>query len=286
MITCCTRSGSPTTRPGTPGPMRRCSGSPFSSAATPSVSWRVTRSALRSKGMASSVSRPASIFETSRMSLISPSRVAPAWWISPTYSRSRSGSGSSTPSRLSPTTALSGVRISWDMLARNWLFRWLAASAASRASRTASSIWLRSVMSRTMVITVSAVERTTRPSKCRSRPPTGSVQWTCCVTPESRAAPKAARNWSATAPGSTSSSFRCRKPWGAAKSCGLSEALTDRNSPSRRLVKTRSGMALMSARFCAWRLSMPSPIECATRMTTVAVTTATIANARDRASAS
>lgn len=43
--------------------------------------------------------------------------------------------------------ALSGVRSSWLMLARNWLFAMLACSASSLASSSWSSICLRSVMS-------------------------------------------------------------------------------------------------------------------------------------------
>ena len=44
-------------------------------------------------------------------------------------------------------TELSGVRSSWLMLARNWLFVRLDSSAASLATRNASSAFLRAVMS-------------------------------------------------------------------------------------------------------------------------------------------
>ncbi len=38
-------------------------------------------------------------------------------------------------------TALSGVRSSWLMLARNWLLLWLAAWACSCAARSCASFW-------------------------------------------------------------------------------------------------------------------------------------------------
>jgi hypothetical protein len=47
-----------------------------------------------------------------------------------------------------PRTPFIGVRISWLILARNELFAWLAASAASRARRSASSLRLVCVTSR------------------------------------------------------------------------------------------------------------------------------------------
>ena len=45
-----------------------------------------------------------------------------------------------------PTMALSGVRISWLMLARNAVFRRFDSSARSRAERSSCSMRLRSVM--------------------------------------------------------------------------------------------------------------------------------------------
>ena len=47
-----------------------------------------------------------------------------------------------------PRTPFIGVRISWLMRARNELFAWFAASAASRARRSASSLRLCCVTSR------------------------------------------------------------------------------------------------------------------------------------------
>ena len=46
-----------------------------------------------------------------------------------------------------PMTPFMGVRISWDMFARNWLLARLASSAASLALRISSSARLRSVTS-------------------------------------------------------------------------------------------------------------------------------------------
>ena len=92
---------------------------------------------------------PASIFERSSTPLTSDSRCLPALRI-----LSRSGTNDSTPSSTASScnsslymmTALSGVRSSWLMFARNWLLETLACSAssrsasASRASASASSL--------------------------------------------------------------------------------------------------------------------------------------------------
>ena len=48
---------------------------------------------------------------------------------------------------LYPMMALSGVRSSWLMFARNWLLAWLATSAPSFAATSSSSARLRSVTS-------------------------------------------------------------------------------------------------------------------------------------------
>ena len=63
------------------------------------------------------------------------------------YSRCSGDSSVSSASSVMPMTPFIGVRISWLMLARNSLLARLAASAASRACRSASSACLRSVMS-------------------------------------------------------------------------------------------------------------------------------------------
>ena len=66
----------------------------------------------------------------------------------PRYSRCVRSSGVSSTSSTMPMTPFIGVRISWDMFARNSLFARLEASAASRARDCASSTCLRAVTSR------------------------------------------------------------------------------------------------------------------------------------------
>ena len=83
-----------------------------------------------SKRVRSSVSLPASIFEKSRMSLISESKVWPASKATVRYSRWRGLSSVSSTSSAMPRMAFIGVRISWLMLARKAPFAWFAASTA------------------------------------------------------------------------------------------------------------------------------------------------------------
>ena len=61
--------------------------------------------------------------------------------------RRASGQPGCIASRARPSRPLSGVRISWLVLARKALLARLAASAASRASASACCVWRRSVMS-------------------------------------------------------------------------------------------------------------------------------------------
>ena len=102
-----------------------------------------TRSDARSK-------RPDSMRATSRMMLISPSRLRPDSLIWRANSATRAGAGLS-DSRSSasekPITAFSGVRSSWLMVARKRDFAWFAASAASLARRSSSSARRASVTS-------------------------------------------------------------------------------------------------------------------------------------------
>ncbi len=75
-----------------------------------------------------------------------------------------------------PMMPFIGVRISWLMLARNWLLAWLAASAASRACARLSASSRMSVMSvRSVTIRPSSVRLSTtriqRPLMCDSRMP-------------------------------------------------------------------------------------------------------------------
>ncbi len=118
-----------------PGSMSRSIGIFF-----PSAGIEVSRTASSTSGARSMLSRsisswPASIFDMSRMSLITPSRC----WPLPLMSRAYSSyfgepSGPNSPfSRISekPMIAFSGVRSSCDMLARNSDLVRLAASARS-----------------------------------------------------------------------------------------------------------------------------------------------------------
>ena len=81
----------------------------------------------------SSLSRPASIFDMSRMSLMTSSRYSPLRWMSRQYSTylSEPSAPNMPDSMISekPMMALSGVRSSWLMLARNFDLAWLASSA-------------------------------------------------------------------------------------------------------------------------------------------------------------
>ena len=93
---------------------------------------------------------PASIFAKLRMSLMSDSRCR---WLRSMRSRSSRCSGVTaprTPSERScvyPAMALSGVRSSCDMVARNWLFAELASSACRLAARSLSTSCLYAVTS-------------------------------------------------------------------------------------------------------------------------------------------
>ena len=104
------------------------------------------------KSIASRSSRSASIFDRSRMLLISSSRCCEARSTLASCSRSWASCERRISSPVMPMMALSGVRSSWLMLARKTLLARLLASAASLACR--SSSWLRSssaVRSRTRV---------------------------------------------------------------------------------------------------------------------------------------
>ena len=107
--------------------------------------------------------RPASTFERSRISLSSSSRCLPDPWMSRRYSSWRSLMSpnirsSSTSEK--PRTAFSGVRSSWDMLARNSDLCRLASSSSalctfssrkSCALSRARADWLANVSSRSRV---------------------------------------------------------------------------------------------------------------------------------------
>ena len=96
----------------------------------------------------STVIRPASIFDRSRMSLITASRCSPLRRIALMESRRSLAVRSKSSSRSAcPMIAAIGVRISWLMFARNSLLVRLAASAAALARASSSSARFRSVTS-------------------------------------------------------------------------------------------------------------------------------------------
>ena len=136
----------------------------------------------------SSSIRPASTLDRSRISLSSASRCRPESRMSRRYSSWRSLSSPnirSSSTSENPITALSGVRSSCDMLARNSDLCWLAISSCAaltsssrkrRALWMATADWLASVSSRSQV---SGAERAgrlcaARPARRRSRPRAGA----------------------------------------------------------------------------------------------------------------
>ncbi len=133
-----TRVGSPSTCAGNPGSIRQVSSTPAwafcdSRLAVPSTS------APRSKPMRSSSSWPASNFDRSRMSLSRSTSTLPESWAMDSCWRCSLFSGPSSDRASMPSRPLSGVRISWLMLARKIERAWAIARASRRAC---SSSWL------------------------------------------------------------------------------------------------------------------------------------------------
>ncbi|MPN26751.1 hypothetical protein SDC9_174176 [bioreactor metagenome] len=127
---------------------------PRSSARLCSIETMLLRMLPILTGISSSVSLPASIFDRSSTALMMSSRWLPA---ASSLSRRSLCSGLRPPRRIRcamPVMALSGVRISWLMLARKALFAWLAASAASLATLSSCARFF-SVMSLTIQMLLS-----------------------------------------------------------------------------------------------------------------------------------
>ena len=137
------RLESPRTISGTSGATSHSNSSPFSSARTANVFSVDSKLSRRLKSSASRSIFPASIFEKSRMSLITVSRESPDIFTVSRYSRCSGVSSVSSARSVIPITPFSGVRISWLMLAKNSLFARLAASAASRAVFISSCTFFR-----------------------------------------------------------------------------------------------------------------------------------------------
>src|SRR5690554_4080289 len=93
------------------------------------------------KGTRSRISLPASIFEKSRMSLMMVSRISDDLRMVFRWSRCWRGRRLFSSNSVKPIMPFSGVRISWDMLARNSDLIRLASSASLRA-KSSSMFWI------------------------------------------------------------------------------------------------------------------------------------------------
>ncbi|MNF76215.1 hypothetical protein D3C84_583220 [compost metagenome] len=133
-----TRVGSPITSPGSCGSIRQVSSTPGEAFCDSRLAVSSTR-VPRSKGICSSSSWPASNLDRSRMSLSSSTSTLPESWAICSWRRCSLLSGPSRARSSIPSRPLSGVRISWLMLARK-AARALAISSA--VLRAASSSWL------------------------------------------------------------------------------------------------------------------------------------------------
>ncbi len=140
------RPGSPRTMSGTSAATRARSSTSLALARSARSSTTPSTVSRRSKLTCSSSSLPASIREKSRMSSTMDRSDSPDDRASSASRRWLGVRPDSTSSSVVPRTPLSGVRISWLMLARNCDLARLADSAAALASRRS----LRSVTSRTV----------------------------------------------------------------------------------------------------------------------------------------
>ncbi len=139
-ITWRSRPASPISASGTSGRIRQVSSRPFSWA-RPAISLTASSTVSRSANRARSSSmRPASTFDTSRMSLRITSSASADWFAVFTNSRCRGVSRVCSASAVMPITAFIGVRISWLMLARNSPLATVAASARRRATSSSRTI--------------------------------------------------------------------------------------------------------------------------------------------------
>ncbi len=151
--TCLMRPGSPLRAVGTSGFTRLAISKPFAWALSARSPTDSSTAALRSKSITSKSILPASIFEKSRMSLMMVSRLSAEDRTVSAYSLCSSSRSVSSSSPVMPMTPFMGVRISWDMFARNSDFARLASSAASFACFSPCSASLRSVTSRAIAET-------------------------------------------------------------------------------------------------------------------------------------
>ena len=141
------RPGSPRTRSGTSGATRNNNSSCFWCARI-AKAFMVSRSMESSeKSITSTPILPDSILEKSRISLMIFNSASADDLTRLMYSRCSALSSVSSAKVVMPMMPFIGVRISWLMLAKKSLLTCAARSAASLASRIASSDCLRSVMS-------------------------------------------------------------------------------------------------------------------------------------------
>ncbi len=126
--------------PGTESSTNSVSSMPFASACGASIAQTDSASSRGSNGRSSSSSLPASIFEKSSTSLITPSSASPEDTAVAISARCSSVSGVSTSRSSIPITPFRGVRSSWLMLATK-------SDLAREAARAWASARLRSEMS-------------------------------------------------------------------------------------------------------------------------------------------
>ena len=120
-MTCLIRRSSPSTT-STSGSAANATRTPSSVARSRTITTPRSSASRRENGCTSSSTCPASTLERSRTSLISESRWFPEEMMSSRYSACFSFTGPTISSRNTcekPMIAFSGVRSSWDMLARN-----------------------------------------------------------------------------------------------------------------------------------------------------------------------
>ena len=117
---------------------------PLDLALSCSISSRLSSKRCKSKQVSFRITRPASIFDISSTSLIRVNKCSPLRLIIPRLSRcSALNKGSLLIISVNPRMALSGVRSSWLIFARNSLLAWLARSAVSFASwRALACSWV------------------------------------------------------------------------------------------------------------------------------------------------
>ena len=135
------------TAAGVPGTTCASSCSRFMRACTLNSVTTSRAMAPTSHAICSSTTRPASIFEKSRMSSMRRSSVLPERPMISRYSRCSSVSVVLDRRLVIPSTPFIGVRNSWLMIARKSLLLRAACSACSRANRSVSSARRRSVTS-------------------------------------------------------------------------------------------------------------------------------------------